>query len=117
MAQTSKNSKPYTFILQKVIKPPNLSCTRLLFESEIILIFSGIFLHRLSRILKINIKWMRVKKDYFSRQKCIIRRDNTKSDKPSWKARNNPHKFHTKNRIFVYCIIPVKVQPYGINVK
>ena len=36
----------------------------------------------------------------FSRQQCRIRRDNTNSINPSWKARKNPPKVHTKNRPF-----------------
>ena len=34
--------------------------THIFFDSEIILIFGGLFLHRLSRILKVNLKWIRV---------------------------------------------------------
>ena len=38
-----KHYKIYTFILQKVKKPPDVFCTHLFFASERILIFVGIF--------------------------------------------------------------------------
>ena len=41
-------------------KPQEVFFTRILYASEIILIFGGLFLHRLSRILKVNIYWIRV---------------------------------------------------------
>ena len=49
-----KNSKPYTYILQKLKNPPDGFCTHQLFASTIILIFGGLFFHRISRILKIG---------------------------------------------------------------
>ena len=100
-----KHSNPYTFILQKLNKPSDILCTHIFFASEIILIFSGVFVHRISRILKVNLKWIRVTAIDFSRQKHITRGGNPKSEKPSWKARNEPPKCHTKNRPFVYCTI------------
>ena len=38
-----KHSNPYTFILHKVKKPPDGFCDHLFFDSEIILIFGGLF--------------------------------------------------------------------------
>ena len=54
------------FILQKVKKPPNGFCTYLLFASAIILIFGGLFLHRISRIIKVKMNWIRVTTAEFS---------------------------------------------------
>ena len=51
-----KHFKPYKFILQKAKKPPK----RLLFAPSIILIVGGLFLHKISRILKANLKCLRV---------------------------------------------------------
>ena len=86
-------------------KPPDGFCTLLFFASATILIFVGIFLHRLSRLIKVNLKWIRLPKTDSARQKCIIRRYNTNKSKPSWKARNKPRKCHTKTRPFVFCTI------------
>ena len=91
-----KNSNSYTFILQKLKKPPDGLFANIFFASEIILNFSGIFLHRLSRILKFKINWLRVPTTNFSKQKCRTRRENPKSIKPSCKARKKTPKFHTK---------------------
>ena len=60
-----KNSNPYTFILQKLRNYPDVFYTHLLFASAIIQILSGVFLHRLSRIIKFNIKWVRLTTTYF----------------------------------------------------
>ena len=84
-----KHYSLYTYILHKLKKPPYGFCTHILFDSAIILIFGGIFLHRLSRILKFNIKWLRVPTTEFSRQKCITRRYHPNSSKPIWKARKS----------------------------
>ena len=100
-----KNSKPYIFILQKVKKPPDGFLTHIFFASAIILIFGGLFLHSLSRKLKVNLNWLRVPTTEFSKQKCITRRDNPKSIKIIWKARKKPPKGHTKNKPFVLCTI------------
>ena len=96
-----KYSKPYTFILQKVKNLPDGLCTHLFFASSIILIFGDIFLHRLSRIIKVKIKWIRLPTTDFVRQKFITRRDNPNSSKPSLRARKKPPKGHTKNRLFL----------------
>ena len=62
----------YIFILQKRNKPQDGFCTHLLFASAIILIFDGIFLHRLSRILKIKLKWLRVSTADFASKNAEI---------------------------------------------
>ena len=64
-----KNSEPHTFILQKVKNPLDGFFIRLFFASAIILIFGGIFLHRISSLFKVKIKCIRVTKTYFTRQK------------------------------------------------
>ena len=64
-----KHSKPYTFILQTVNKPPDVFFTHIFFDSKIILIFSGIFLLRLSRLLIVNLKWIKVPTVDFSKTK------------------------------------------------
>ena len=81
-------------------KPTDGFCTHIFFASEIIIIFGGLFLHRLSRILKV---W--VAKTDFERQKWITKRWNPNSIKLSWKAKKRPPKVHTKNRPFVLCTI------------
>ena len=88
------------FILQKLKKPPDRFFTHLFFASAIILIFGGLFLHRLSRLLKFNLNWIRVPKTDFARQKFRNRRDNQNSSNPIWKVRKKPPKGHTKNRPF-----------------
>ena len=91
--------------LQKLKMPPDGFSTHLFFASAIILIFGGLFLHRLSRLLKYNPNLVRVPTTDFARKKCRTRRYNPKSIRPSWKARNKPPKVRTKNRPFVYCTI------------
>ena len=76
-----------------------------LFALVIILISSGLFLHRLSRLLTVKLKCLRAQKTGFSRQKCKTRRENTKSIKPSWKAINKPTIGLTKNRPYLFCTI------------
>ena len=83
-----KNSKPYTFILQKVKNPPDGFCTHILFVPSIILIFGGLFLHSIFRIIKVKLTWIRATKTDFERQKIITRRYNSKYFKPSRKERN-----------------------------
>ena len=61
-------SKPYMFILQKVKKPPNIFCTHLLFASAIIAISICLFLHRISRLIKVKLIWIRVTTAEFSRK-------------------------------------------------
>ena len=62
MAHTSKQFQPHMFILQKLKNPPNVFFTHLFFASAIIQIFSGLFLHRLYKLLRVNINWIRVPK-------------------------------------------------------
>ena len=96
-----KHYMPYTFILQKVNKSPDGFCTHIFFALKMILIFGGIYLHILSRLLKVNLKLLKATNTYFARQHLITSRDNSNSSKPNWKARNKPTKGHTKNRHFV----------------
>ena len=100
-----KHSKPYTFSLQKVKKPPDGFCTNIVFASETILIVGGLFLHKISRPLKANIKWIRVPRTEFKRQKYIDRRGNKNSSKSRWNARKKPPKGHTKNIPLLKCTI------------
>ena len=57
-----KHSNSYTFILQKVKNPPDGFYTHLFFSLSIILLFIVILLHRLSRIIKVKLKWLRATK-------------------------------------------------------
>ena len=50
-----KHSKPYIFILQKAKKPPYGFFTYIFFSSERILIFGGLLLHRIFRLLKVKL--------------------------------------------------------------
>ena len=92
-----KYSKTYIFILQKVKKPLDLFCTHLFFASAIIIIFSRLCLHILSRLHKFKLNWSRVITTEFARQKFRTRRENPNSIKLVCKARNNRPKGHTKN--------------------
>ena len=69
MENTPKFFKSYTFILQKVKKPLERFFTDLIFDSAIILIFCGLFLYMFSRLLKVNINWIRVPTTNLTRQK------------------------------------------------
>ena len=62
-------------------------------------------LHRISRLLKVNINWLMSPTTDFSRQKFRIRMENPNSIKINWKARKKPSKGHTKNIPFVFCEI------------
>ena len=95
-----KYSKPCRFILQKLKNPPDGFFTHLFFASAIILIFCGLFLYRLYRLLKSHPNLIRVPKTDSARKKCRTRTSNPNSSNPSWKARKNPPKGHTKNRPF-----------------
>ena len=55
-------SNPYLFILQKLKNPLDIFCNHHFFASAIILIYGGLFLHRLSRILKVKFNWISAKK-------------------------------------------------------
>ena len=76
--------------------PPDEFCTHLFFASAIILIFGGLFLHILSRLIKFNTNCLRVPTTDFARQKYTTRRDNPNSSKLSWKVIKKPPKGHTK---------------------
>ena len=73
MAHTPKYSDPCTFILQKVKKPPDGFWAHILFASKTVQISCGLFLHRIYRILKVKIKFLRVPSTDFARQKCRTR--------------------------------------------
>ena len=78
-----KHSKTYKRFKTKVKKPPDRFCTHLFFASSVILIFGGILLHRFFRLLKFNLKWIRVPTIDFSRQKCRTRKEDPNSSKHS----------------------------------
>ena len=83
MSHTPKIFQDIHIYFKKVKKPPDGFCTHFFFASSIILIFGGIFLDRLSRILRFNIKWLRVSTANLDRKNCRTRRENPKSIKPS----------------------------------
>ena len=58
------------------------------------------FSQSIYNLIKVYLKFLRVSTTCFPRKKCRTRRDNTNSNKPSWKARNKPSKGHTKNISF-----------------
>ena len=60
-----KHYKPYTVILKTAKNPSYGFCAHILYASTIILIFSGLFLHRISRLLVVNLKWLRIPIVYF----------------------------------------------------
>ena len=55
-----KHSNQYILILQKVNKLPDGMFNHLLFASKTILIFDGLFLHRLSRLLNGKTNYLRL---------------------------------------------------------
>ena len=73
-----KHSKPYTNILKTANNIPDGFFTHLFFASAIILIFSGVFFHRLSRNLIFNIKWLKDPTNVFEKQKRRNRIENPK---------------------------------------
>ena len=54
------NSKPNMFILQKVKNTVDGFCTHLFFDSAIILTFGDLSFDKISRIIKVNLNWLRV---------------------------------------------------------
>ena len=70
MAHTPKTFKAIHIYSKKIEDASIWIFTHLFFASAIILIFSDIFLHRISRLLKVKLKRIRVPTDDFSRQKC-----------------------------------------------
>ena len=104
-AHTPKTFQSLHIYFIKVKNPPDGFCSRLLFASVVIIIFGGIFVHRLYRILKVQLKLIKVPTTDFERQKFSTRRENQNSSKPIQKARNKPPKGYTKNRLFVFSTI------------
>ena len=92
MAYTSE-----TFKAMHMKTPPYGFCINILFASTIILIFTGIILNILSRILILKIKLLRVPTVHFEQNNCRNSRENTKSIIPSWKEGKKPPKIHTEN--------------------
>ena len=84
-----KHSNPYIF-LKTVNNPPAGFCTNIFFAPRIILTFGGLFLYMLSRIIRVNIKWLRV--PMIDLKKTKNRIENPKQSKPIWKARKKPPK-------------------------
>ena len=68
----------YTFIVQKENKPRYGFCTRLCLSTSIILIFVGIFLDRLSKIIKFKLNWIMVSTPDFASQSRRTRSETTK---------------------------------------
>ena len=60
MEHTPKTSQALNINFTRVKKPPYGFCTHLFLASTIILISGGLFLHMISRILKLKLKWIRV---------------------------------------------------------
>ena len=60
-----KHSKPYIFIIKKQ-RSLQMDFSHLLFYSAVILIFGGLFLHRLYRLLKFKFNWILVPKTDFA---------------------------------------------------
>ena len=83
--------------------PPYEFFTHLFFASEIILIFGGLFLHRIHILIRVIIDCISVPTNDFVKQKWITRGENPNSIQISWKARKRPTKVSTKNRPFVFC--------------
>ena len=59
----------------------------------------------LSRIIKVNLKCLRVPTSGFARQKCITSKENPKPVKSSRKAIKKLPKVKTKDRTFGFCTI------------
>ena len=65
-----KTSQAIHVYFQKVKKPPDGFCNHLFFASVIILIFDGLFLHRISRLSKVKKNCIRITTTEFSREKA-----------------------------------------------
>ena len=61
-------SYPYSFIIQKWKKHPNGCFMHVFFETTIILIFGGLFMHHLSWIYQVSFKWLKVPTAEFSKE-------------------------------------------------
>ena len=68
MAHAPKTSQAVHIYFTKMKKPPYGFCNHLFFASEINIIFGGLFLHSLYRLLKVKINFLRVPTNYFTRQ-------------------------------------------------
>ena len=68
MAHTHKTSQAMHIYFTKMKKPTDTFCTHLFFASAIILIFGGLFLHRIPRLLKVNLNLIRAPTTDFSRK-------------------------------------------------
>ena len=99
-----KHSKPYIFMYKERRSPQMdfLLISSLPQQSSYYLV---IFLHRLYRLLKAELNWIRVPTTEFSRKKYRTRKADPNSSHLSCKTRKNPTKGHTKNRTFVFCKI------------
>ena len=63
-----KHSNPYKFVLQTDNNPPYGFCTHIFFAKTIILIFSGIILHRIFSLLRVNTNWIKLPPVYFQKK-------------------------------------------------
>ena len=63
----------------------------------------------LSRLLKVNLNWIRVTTTEFSRKNYRTNRDNQNSSKLSWETINKTPKGHTK----IYPLFSVQFQSIG----
>ena len=64
MEQKPKKFEAKHKYLTKLKKPPYGFSTHLFFDSAIMLIFGGLFLHRISRLLVVNINWISVARNF-----------------------------------------------------
>ena len=100
-AHTYKTPKALCVHPKNMMNPPDGFCTHLFLYLSIILIFSGLFIHMLSRIIKFKLKWLKVPTAYFT-NKCRTRREKPKSEKLIWKARNNPPKDQQNHNLCLF---------------
>ena len=102
MAYTSETFQSVHIYSTKLKKTQYGFFTQFFFALTIIIIFCGLLLNRVSRLLIVNIKWLGVPIVDFSKKRCRNKRYNPKSSKPSCNARNTPPKGRNKNRPFSY---------------
>ena len=72
IAHTPKTFQSIHIYFTKTEESSRWICTHLFFVSSIILVFGGLFLHRLSRLLKVYIKWLRVPTTEFVRKNAEL---------------------------------------------
>ena len=99
MSHTPKTFQAIYIYFTKLKNPPCEFYTHLFFASAIILVFGGLFLHRIYMLIKANTIRIRLPKTYCAK-KFRTRRENKNSSNISWKARYKNPKGHTKNRPF-----------------